>query len=131
MDRQVLTAAIGTGFISLIAWTQFGRTAMVPCGLLAGLFIGLTAQGPDSEFLRGSKAGAFAAGLFVATITLFGAFRYRTIGLGFAIDWGLFTGFSMIVLVLPLFTMEGAVGAPLGTWLRRSVAPALKRGRPE
>lgn len=131
MDRFVLTGAIGTGAISFIAWTQIGRTAMVPCGLLAGLFIGLTAKGPASEFLRGAKSGALAAVLFVGTITLLGAVRYRTIGLGFAIDWGLFTGFSMIVLVLPLFTMEGAIGAPLGTWLRRSVAPAVSPGRPE
>jgi len=131
MDRFVLAGAAGTATIALVAWTQIGRTAIVPCSLVAGLFVGLTGRGPNTEFLRGAKAGAFAGVLFVASIALLGAYRYRTIGVGFAIDWGLFTGFSMIVLVLPLFTIGGAIGAPAGTWLRRSMGPAVNRGRPE
>jgi len=131
MDRFVVAGAVGTGVLTFLVWIQIGRTAIVPCGLIAGLFIGVTARGLSSEFLRGAKAGALAAVLFVGSVALLGTLRYRTIGLGFAIDWGLFTGFSMIVLVLPLFTMEGAIGAPVGTWLRRSVGPALNRVRSE
>lgn len=115
-----------TAALSLLAWTQVSRSAIVPCGLAAGVIVGLSGQPTDDGLIRGAKSGALGAGLFVGTVALVGAYRYRIIGPGFAIDWALFTWFAMIVLILPLFTIEGAVFAPATAWTRRSVRGAIR-----
>ncbi len=131
MDRSLLIGGIITAAIAFAAWTQFGRPAIAPIGLLAGLIVGLATQGSETGFLRGAKAGALGGGLFVLSVAGLGAYRYRLIGVGFAVDWALFTTFSMLIIVLPLFAMEGAIAAPVAAWTRRSLRDTVRNARPE
>lgn len=126
MDRPLLFGGVLTGVLALLAWTQIARTAIVPCGLAAGIVVGLAGRPTDAGLIRGAKSGALGAGLFVGTVALVGAYRYRVVGTGFAIDWALFTWFAMIVLILPLFAIEGAAAAPAAAWTRRSVRNAMR-----
>lgn len=113
MNRSLIVGAVLTAAFAIVAWNEFGRTAIVPCGAVAGVVVGLTGRTPGRSLLDGAKSGALGATLFVAAVALVGAYRYRVIGFGFAVDWGLFTGFAMIIMVLPLFMIEGAVVAPV------------------
>lgn len=122
----MIVGAVLTAVLAIVAWNELGQTAIVPCGAVAGLVVGLTSQHPDRSLLEGAKSGALGATLFVATVALVGAYRYRVIGFGFAVDWGLFTGFAMIIMVLPLFMIEGAVVAPITQKLRGVAETALK-----
>ena len=122
MDRALLVGAALTAASAFLAWTQVSRTAIVPCGLVAGILVGATGRPMDNGLLRGAKAGALGAVLFVTTIAVVGGYRYRVVSTGYAIDWSLFTWFSMSVMVLPLFTLEGGVAAPAAAWVRRFVA---------
>lgn len=131
MDRPLVLGALLTGVLALLAWTQISRAAIVPSGLAAGIVVGLSGRPTDTGLIRGAKSGALGAGLFVGTVALVGAYRYRMIGTGFAIDWALFTWFAMIVLILPLFTIEGAAAAPAAAWTRRSVRNAMGDSTPE
>lgn len=128
MDRPLVLGAVLTAGLSLLAWTQIGRPAIVPCGLAAGVVVGLSGPPTDTGLIRGAKAGALGAALFVGTVAIVGGYRYRVIATEFAIDWALFTWFAMIVLILPLFTIEGAAIAPVTAWTRRSVRKEI-RGR--
>lgn len=126
MDRPLLLGGLLTAVLAFLGWTLVSRTAIVPCGLAAGAIVGLSGRPTDGGLIRGAKSGALGAGLFVASVALFGAYRYRVIGAGFAIDWALFTWFAMIVLILPLFAIEGAAFAPVAAWTRRSVGGVLR-----
>lgn len=131
MDRSLPIGGIVTAIIAFIAWTQLGRPAIAPVGLVAGLFVGLATEGSETGFLDGAKAGTLGGVLFVLTVAGLGAYRYRLIGVGFAIDWALFTTFSMLIIVLPLFAMEGAIAAPATAWTRRSLGKFFRNARPE
>lgn len=122
MDRSLLSGAALTAVSAFLAWTQVSRTAIVPCGLAAGILVGATGRSVDDGMIRGAKAGALGALLFVSTVAVVGGYRYRVISAGYAIDWSLFTWFSMNVMVLPLFTLEGAAAAPAAAWSRRFLA---------
>ena len=126
MDRPLLVGGVLTAVLALLAWTQVSRPAIAPCGLAAGIVVGLSGRPTDTGLIRGGKAGALGAGLFVGTVALVGAYRYRVIGTDFAIDWALFTWFAMIVLILPLFAIEGSVAAPAAAWTRRSLRNAMR-----
>lgn len=126
MDRPLVLGGVVTGVLALLGWTLVSRTAIVPCGLVAGAIVGISGRPTDAGLIRGGKSGALGAGLFVATVAIVGAYRYRVIATGFAIDWALFTWFAMIVLILPLFAIEGAAFAPVAAWTRRSVTGVFK-----
>mgnify|MGYP006296484541 CR=1 FL=1 len=129
MDRPLVAGAGLTGGLAILAWTQLGRPAIAPCGMVAGLIVGLATPETETGFIRGAKAGALGATGFVGTIVVVGAVRYRTIGLGFVIDWALFTAFSMGIIVLPLFAMEGAFAGPVTTVIARSMRKGPWRSR--
>lgn len=131
MDRALTVGAVITAAIAFLAWTQVGRPAIAPVGLAAGLIVGLASEGSETGFLDGAKAGALGGVLFVLTVAGVGAYRYRLIGVGFAVDWALFTTFSMLIIVLPLFAMEGAIAAPATVWMRRSVGERVDHARLE
>ncbi|MFW5919099.1 MAG: hypothetical protein ACOCSF_02755 [Halanaeroarchaeum sp.] len=123
MRGSVILGGVLTAALALVAWNEIGRTAIVPVGAVAGVIVGLASPQPGRSLLDGAKSGSLGALFFVAAVALVGAYRYRVVGVGFAVDWGLFTGFAMIIMVLPLYMIEGAVVAPVVQTIRAATRP--------
>lgn len=113
--RSELYGALLAAGLALVAARFAGGTALVPCGLAAGVVVGLDADvGPGGPAaLHGARSGALGALAFVFVTAAAGFARLAPIvGPAFAVDWSLFTGFAVAPLLLPLYAVEGAA-APL------------------
>jgi hypothetical protein len=125
--RSELYGALLAAGLALVAGRFAGQTALVPCGLAAGLAVGLDDDvGPGGPAaLYGARSGALGALAFVVVTAAVGFARLAPIvGPAFAVDWSLFTGFAMSALLLPLYAVEGAA-APLFARGRRFAARSV------
>lgn len=113
--RRERYAALLTTLVALVAAGLAGRLALVPCGFVAGIVVGMDpdASADGVAVVSGARAGALGAVLVVLAFAAIGFVRLTPIvGPAYAVDWSLFTGFAMAPLLLPLYVVEGAV-APL------------------
>lgn len=131
--RSELAAAVLVCAGAAVAAPVGDRTSIVPVGLLAGLAAVGTPTYADAV-VRGAKAGALGGLLFVSLTGLAVAGRLApVIGPLFAVDVFLFTSFAMMVMLLPLYGIEGLVAGPLVRWLGAKaggVGVGSRRSRP-
>lgn len=113
--RELAGAALVTA-LALLAVRYAGRSGLLLCGFVAGLAAGL-GERPSDAAVRGAASGALGATLFVAVAAgLVFARLEPVLGPAFALDPTLFTAFSMLPLLLPLYLVEGVLAGPLVAW---------------
>lgn len=96
-------------------------TSLVPVGLLAGL-AGIRAPTPAEGLIRGSKAGALGGVAFITATGLGIALRMVPVVGAFAVDYVLFTGFAMAVMLIPWYGIAGMVAGPVVQWTTEKAA---------
>jgi len=115
--RSELAAAVLVAGVALALAPMEARTSLVPAGLVAGL-AGLRTHGPAVAIVRGSKAGALGGMLFVLVVSLGRAVQISNlVSAWYAPDVLFFTGFTMLVMLVPLYGIEGMLAAPIVRWL--------------
>lgn len=113
--RELAGAALVTA-VALLAVRFAGRSGLLLCGLVVGLVAG-PGELPSDAALRGAATGALGATLFVAVAAgLVFARLEPVLGPAFALDPTLFTAFSMLPMLLPLYLIEGSIAAPTVAW---------------
>ena len=113
--RETFGALLVTA-AAILALVLGDRTALLPCGVVAGLAAGVYER-PWEAALRGALAGAAGAVAFVVVAAGLVFVRMEPIvGAAFALDPTLFTVFSMLPLLLPLYLVEGALAGPAAAW---------------
>lgn len=117
LSRSELASAVLVCAVAVVVAPMGGNTSIVPVGFLAGL-AAVGSPTYEDAVIRSSRAGAIGGVLFVTLMGLIVAGRVASvIGYFFAVDVFLFTGFAMVVMVVPLYGIEGLVVAPLVHWI--------------
>lgn len=98
------------------------QTSIVPAGLLAG-FAGVGSASYPDAVVRGGRAGALGGLGYVGVVALLAAGRMGSmVGAAFAVDMFLFTSFAMLIMLVPLYGIEGLAVGPLGHWVGRKAS---------
>lgn len=129
LAKEELATAVLVGLVGFAIAPRVGGTAIVYVGLLGGL-AAVGSPTYATAVIRGGRAGTLGGLLVVCLAGLMAAFRIvPLLGVPFAVDAFLFTGFSMMLLIVPMYGIEGLVVAPLVQWIGEKVA-TRGNGRP-
>lgn len=133
LSRSELASAVLVCAVAVVVTPMGGNTSIIPVGFLAGL-AAVASPTYEDAVIRGSRAGALGGLLYISTMGLIVAGRLVSlIGLPFAVDVFLFTSFAMMMMVVPMYGIEGLVVGPLVHWFGEKASrvtggsPSLRR----
>lgn len=116
-SRSELASAVLVCVVAVFVTPMWGDTSIIPVGFLAGL-AAVGSPNYSDAIIRGSRAGALGGVLYISMMGLLVAGRAASvIGYLFAVDVFLFTSFAMMMMVVPMYGIEGLVIAPLVHWI--------------
>lgn len=128
-SRSELASAVLVCVVAVVVTPMGGNTSIIPVGFLAGL-AALGSPTYEDAVVRGGRAGALGGLLYITLMGLIVAGRVASvIGYLFAVDVFLFTSFAMVVMVVPMYGIEGLVIAPLVRWVEERAGRAVRNSR--
>lgn len=116
-SRSELVTAVIVCVVAVLVTPMEANTSIIPVGFLAGL-AAIGSPTYSDAVIRGSRAGALGGILYITVMGLIVAGRLASvIGYLFAIDVFLFTSFTMMIMIVPLYGIQGLLVGPLVHWI--------------
>jgi hypothetical protein len=125
IDRTELAAAVVAGLVAFGVNDLAPRMYLVPVGFVAAVVVGVTARRDRPPFgtaMSGARAGVATGVVYAAVEGVLEALHLLDlVPAGFVVDNVLFQLFAVAIMLVPLYAIEGAVGAPAVQWLSETV----------